>query len=783
MRKLFLILIISYTSSLFCEEIYIPPRFSTNIDSDGVETMTPVDNFYYRDIFIKKDYNKSSHGPNDPSARVYLNSFSGMSSSFTDLPSVESERGFNLQDRSLNQTCNIGFQYGSIYPFLANKPTGAPLYQNEIQGSGGEPSYVFNACNKNDSPNPDLYGGIKYKLSCSPLDVNHPSIGDMIDSDINNRCYFFRPCASSAHRSIMDLCIEKYPKPDDEENDEDDYEERLSRYNQCVEKFSLEYAVQHHSLSIPHYGFYSLGHLSHMIQNYPELKVTNFGEYCLYQDTCLNPIVIPPEASTQTTQVSPTDFVKNFFQDANRCTHHMNCASGLCLAFRFTHLDLSAISSQIGEPIGITTTGVHSFCSPVSSCQYNKGLEFYEVPSEGYCANIPREKRDRDGNIVEPTEFENLVKFELKNIKGESDGSFCSYPSFPLEFVGDISATVDPENCSVELVETGFKQDGNQIIETVINDFCIINRENFVGGIELMPGLDETECEQQGGSYFEGHEFVHQRYRMLTRLFNALEWLWGEASSKALSDENFIGNHEGPKIMKVYGELRREIEQDRLYYIKKRELHQSVLEQKMKVLDNSGDATNIAFSRLMIENQLEESTIELRKAQLYAMLLGFIPKNQIKNRAFFNQSSLKTKSENELQGITALFDEDTPAGKQNKIKLSKEAVVRSSFLNNNNPATLTKMKRLLIEDDKLNNCNRIGPSYGENCHCTDKGDMTLCGGQCFPENYENKKYATYYNAMCINEAMAINGDDGEPEYYIIDGVYPDILNQGEDSDD
>ena len=57
------------------------------------------------------------------------------------------------------------------------------------------------------------------------------------------------------------------------------------------------------------------------------------------------------------------------------------------------------------------------------------GLEFYEIPSNGYCANLPREKRDEDQNIISG-EYENLERFELKDLEGVTNGVFCSYPSF-----------------------------------------------------------------------------------------------------------------------------------------------------------------------------------------------------------------------------------------------------------------------------------------------------------------------------------------------------------------
>lgn len=768
---------------LFASGTYIPVQFSSNLDSDDKETMSPLDNFYYRNLYVKKDYNKASHGNNSPVPRLYLDNFSGMSNSHVGLPTFETSRSFYLQDRSMNQTCNIALQFDEIYEFLHNKPVNAPV-KNEINNPGGQPTYNYNACDKNDTSS---FGEIDFKLSCSPIDINHQSINEMVGSDINNKCYFFRPCQSNSHISILKRCIQKYPKPDEDESDEDDYTERLQRYELCNEKFSLETLVEYgqaNPFNAHPFGSSPFSsQLSFVYNNTPNIKVSNFGEYCLYQDVCMNPMNIPQNANTNstTTKNAPENFVFNFFNQNNRCTHHMNCASGFCLPFNFTAADFIKIKNETGAILDIDFGGVHKFCSPVSACQYNKGLEFYEVPSKGFCANVPREKRDENQQVITPVEYENLVKFELKNLEGESDGYFCSYPSFPLEFVGDISAEVDPDSCTVELVETGFKQNGNQIIETVADEFCIFERSNFVGGIELAAGVNEASCKDQGGSYFEGHEFVHQRYRMLTRLFNALEWMWGEASSKALNDPYFLGYKEGPKIMKVFGELRREIEQDKQYYLAKRKLHQTVLEEKMKTSKEAGDATSIAHDRLMIENELEEASLQLRRAQMFAMLLGFIPKNQIKNRAYFVQNNLKQKTASEINSINSLFDENTAVGRLNKIKLSKEAVVRSSLLPSNNPATLTMMKKKLISDDKLNNCNRIGPSYGKDCQCKGRGDETICGGQCIPENYDNDKYATYYNAMCVNEVMTIEDENGDPEYYLIDGIHPSIFEDNDQS--
>lgn len=780
MKSYLIIYFFIFPTFLLAGGTYIPPRFGTNILSSGTESMSPIDNFYYKDLYVNKDYNKQTHGPNQKISRLYLKKYLGMSGAHFGLSALENSRGFYLQDRKINQTCNIALQYNDMYKYLDKKPANAPTL-NEVVSSGGTSTYTYNSCDSNDTAS---LGGINYKLSCTPLDIDHPSIFQMADGMVNNRCYFFRPCQSNSHSSILKKCKQKYPQPDPDDSDEDWYDERLSRYNECLNKFSLNSLPGGSSpFNASSYNASSLnGQMSKFYNNTPGVDGSNFGEYCLYEDSCLNPLNLPQTANTgNSSSVSPTDFVAKFFDDENRCTHHMNCASGQCTSFRFSQNDITHIKSETGASMNLIYNGVHKFCSPVSACQYNQGLEFYEVPAKGFCANAPREKRDEDQNIISPTEYENLVKFELKNLEGESDGFFCSYPSFPLEFVGDIQATVDPDSCAVDLVETGYKQNGTQIIETIADEFCIFQRNNFVGGIELKAGVNEQDCKDEGGSYFEGHEFVHQRYRMLTRLFNAMEWMWGEANSKSLTDPYFLGYQEGPKVMKVFGELRREIEQDDQYYMAKRKLQQTVLEEKMKTSKSAGDATSLAHDRLMIENELEKASLELRKAQLYAMLLGFIPKSHIKNRAFFNQNNLKTKTASEINGINALFDENTSAGRLNKLKLSKEAVIRSSLLPSNNPATLTKMKKILIEDDKLNNCNRIGPSYGKNCKCKGKGDQTICGGQCIPENYDNDKYATFYNAMCVNEVMTIEDENGQPEYYLIDGIHPIILDGNDQS--
>ena len=123
-------------------------------------------------------------------------------------------------------------------------------------------------------------------------------------------------------------------------------------------------------------------------------------------------------------------------------------------------------------------------CAPVSACQYNMGNEFYQIPTEGFVQMLQGEVEGFEENNGLP-DIENLKKFELKNIGGQEGEYFCSYPSLPLEFVGDISAEVDQTNCSVDLVETGFKQVGDTIVETVTDKFCVFKKDTFVGGIEI----------------------------------------------------------------------------------------------------------------------------------------------------------------------------------------------------------------------------------------------------------------------------------------------------------
>ena len=53
---------------------------------------------------------------------------------------------------------------------------------------------------------------MKYELGCTPIDRTHPEINGMVDSSIDDTCYFFKPCLSSSHKSILKKCQETYPK-------------------------------------------------------------------------------------------------------------------------------------------------------------------------------------------------------------------------------------------------------------------------------------------------------------------------------------------------------------------------------------------------------------------------------------------------------------------------------------------------------------------------------------------------------------------------------------------
>ena len=45
--------------------------------------------------------------------------------------------------------------------------------------------------------------------------------------------------------------------------------------------------------------------------------------------------------------------------------------------------------------------------------------------------------------------------------------------------------------------------------------------------------------------------------------------------------------------------------------------------------------------------------------------------------------------------------------------------------------------------------------------CSKINHNTICGNQCVPVNYEHKKYTTFYNSMCVQDAQIIELEDKE----------------------
>ena len=112
--------------SSFGAPTYIQPRFTPNTTVGGFETMTSIDNFYYKDLYIRKDYNKGSHGGELKVSKVFLQGFPAMSSNHTSVKDFESNRINALSVRGIRQTCNVGLQFSEISEYLKSKTLGNP---------------------------------------------------------------------------------------------------------------------------------------------------------------------------------------------------------------------------------------------------------------------------------------------------------------------------------------------------------------------------------------------------------------------------------------------------------------------------------------------------------------------------------------------------------------------------------------------------------------------------------------------------------------------------------
>ena len=100
---------------------------------------------------------------------------------------------------------------------------------------------------------------------------------------------------------------------------------------------------------------------------------------------------------------------------------------------------------------------------------------------------------------------------------------------------------------------------------------------------------------------FDGQDFVPWRFRKTSRLFSVLEYLWGKGDSLEMSLKDprlpdidkdlWTYPDKLQKIMQRNADLRREIEQDRKYYIEKRRRMFGDFMSKLTSAGSRGDTT------------------------------------------------------------------------------------------------------------------------------------------------------------------------------------------------
>ena len=85
------------------------------------------------------------------------------------------------------------------------------------------------------------------------------------------------------------------------------------------------------------------------------------------------------------------------------------------------------------------------------------------------------------------------------------------------------------------------------------------------------------------------------------------------------------------------------------------------------------------------------------------------------------------------------------------------------------------MKKALLKDDYLNNCTHRPQLWCADRKCKGVGDKAICGRQCIPERLATVTNTQHTTMLCISDLKVIANEQGQVEYYIVDGIYPKIF--------